>query len=114
MREKATDDSKSEVWLARQISNDVADELRELNLPGVYFTVDVKRYYPNSSFLTQTLGFTSVDGVGQEGLEAYFDKYLAGQDGSIVTETDNEGREIALGEQEYVAPVDGYNLVSNG
>lgn len=111
VRAKATDTKKSEVWLARQIDKDVADQLRELNLPGVYFTIDVKRYYPNGAFLTQTLGFTSVDGAGQEGLEAYYDKYLSGQDGKIVSEADNVGREIPLGEKEYIPPVDGYNLV---
>ncbi len=111
VRKKATDESKSEVWLARQISKETANELRELNLPGVFFTVDVKRYYPNGSFLTQTLGFTSVDGTGQEGIEAYYDKYLLGQAGRIVSEADEKGRQIPLGEKQYVAPVDGYNVV---
>lgn len=110
VKEKATAD-KSEVWLKRQVDNNVADEIRELNLPGVYFTVDVKRYYPNGSFLTQTLGFTSVDGNGLEGLEAYFDKYLSGQNGKIVSEADRDGREVPLGEKAYIAPVDGYNIV---
>lgn len=111
VRNRATDGTKSEVWLARQIDKEVARELRELSLPGVYFTVDVKRYYPNGAFLTQTLGFTSIDGVGLEGLEAYYDKYLAGQNGKIVSEADRDGREIPLGEKDYIPPVDGYNLV---
>ncbi len=111
VRKKATDSTKSEVWLKRQVDKNIANELRELNLPGVYFTVDVKRYYPNGAFLTQTLGFTSVDGAGLEGLEAYFEKYLSGQNGKIVSEADNMGREIPLGEKEYIAPVDGYNIV---
>lgn len=110
VRKKATDNTKSEVWLARQVTNDTADELRQLNLPGVFFAVDVKRYYPNSSFLTQTLGFTTVDGVGQEGIEAYFDKYLAGQNGKIMSEADRDGRAVPLGEQEYIKAIDGYNL----
>ena len=109
IRTKATT-KKSEVWLARQVSNDTADSLRKLNLPGVYFAVDVKRYYTNSSFLTQTLGFTTVDGVGQEGLEAYFEKYLAGQDGKIISETDSNGQSIALGQQQYISAIDGYNV----
>lgn len=111
VRKKATDGTKSEVWLARQIPKEVANELRKLNLPGVFFTVDVKRYYPNSSFLTQTLGFTSVDGLGLEGIEGYYNKYLAGQPGRIVSEADNRGREIPLGEKQYIPPVDGYNVV---
>jgi len=110
VREKATA-NKSEVWLARQIDDAVADKLRELDLPGVYFTVDVKRYYPNGAFLTQTLGFTSVDGKGQEGLEAYYDKYLSGQDGKIISEADRDGRSVPLGQKQYIEPVDGYNLV---
>jgi stage V sporulation protein D (sporulation-specific penicillin-binding protein) len=111
VREKATDTKKSEVWLKRQVTTDVANTLRAENLPGVYFSVDVRRYYPNSSFLTQTLGYTSVDGAGQEGLEAYFEKYLAGQDGKIISEADNTGKDIAIGEEQYIAPVDGYNVV---
>lgn len=111
VRNRATDGTKSEVWLARQIDKNVARELRELSLPGVYFTVDVKRYYPNGAFLTQTLGFTSVDGVGLEGIEAYYDKYLAGQNGKIVSEADRDGRQIPLGEKDYIEPVDGYNVV---
>ena len=111
VRKKAIDTSKSEVWLKRQVPTEVANALRMENLPGVYFALDVRRYYPNSSFLTQTLGFTSVDGAGQEGLEAYFEKYLGGQDGKIIAETDNTGRDIAIGEEQYIPPVDGYNLV---
>lgn len=109
IRQKATA-NKSEVWLARQVSNSIVDELRLLNLPGVHFAVDIKRYYPNSSFLTQTLGFTTVDGVGQEGIEAYFEKYLAGQDGKIMSEADRDGRAVPLGEQEYIKAIDGYNV----
>jgi stage V sporulation protein D (sporulation-specific penicillin-binding protein) len=109
IRKKATE-NKSDVWLARQVTNDVADDLRRINLPGVYFAVDVKRYYTNSSFLTQTLGFTTVDGVGQEGIEAYFEKYLAGQDGKIISEADGGGRSIPLGQQEYIKAIDGYNV----
>ncbi len=109
VRKKATT-NKSEVWLARQVKNETADSLRLLKLPGVYFTVDVKRYYPNSSFLTQTLGFVTVDGVGQEGVEAYFEKYLAGQNGKIMSEADRDGRSVPLGEQEYIKAIDGYNI----
>ena len=111
VRKKVTDTSKSEVWLKRQLDDDVTDQLRDIGLPGVYFTVDIKRYYTNSAFLTQALGFTSVDGSGQEGIEAYFDRYLSGEDGRIMSETDRDGRAVALGEEEYIAPVDGYNVV---
>ncbi len=111
VRKKATNTSKKEIWLARQIGDNAANELRKLSLPGVYFTVETKRYYPNSAFLTQTIGFTNVDGVGLEGIEAYYDEYLSGQPGRVVAETDVAGNAIPLAEQFYIAPENGYDVV---
>ena len=108
---KASDTSKAEVWLKRQIEREVKNDILALNLKGVHFTEDMKRYYPNRSFLTQVIGFTSVDGNGLEGLEARYDKYLAGQPGRIVTEKDAGGEELMFGGQVYIEPQDGYNLV---
>ncbi|MGI6168270.1 MAG: penicillin-binding transpeptidase domain-containing protein [Christensenellales bacterium] len=109
--QKATDKEKSEVWLKRQITNEQSDAIRELDLAGVAFTTDTKRYYPFNDFLAQTLGYTTVDGVGQEGLEAGYEKYLKGTNGSIMTETDKNGNTIALGEEYNIAAVDGVDLV---
>lgn len=109
--EKATDKTKSEVWLKRQITSEQSDAILELDLAGVAFTTDTKRYYPFGAFMSQTLGYTTVDGVGQEGLEAAYEKYLKGTDGSVMTETDKNGNSIALGEEYSVDAVDGVNLV---
>ncbi len=107
---KGAGTSKSEVWLKRQIDRDVADQIRALNLTGVGFMVDTKRYYPKGDFLTQVLGFTSVDGEGLEGVEAYYNKYLAGTPGELRAQTDVKGNEIAFGEEYYVPATDGYTV----
>lgn len=107
---KATDTSKSEVWLKRQISREQSDQIRALDYKGVYFTVDVKRYYPNKDLLCQVLGFTSVDGEGLSGLEKQYNKYLAGKEGRIIAQTDKDGRELASGKEIYIEPEDGYNV----
>ncbi|MGI6705314.1 MAG: stage V sporulation protein D [Clostridia bacterium] len=108
---KATDKSKSEIWLKRQISKEQANQIRKEKIPGVVFTEESKRYYPAKNFLAQVLGFTSIDGVGLEGLEAKYDKYLKGVPGRIVTETDSVGRELPYNVNRYVPPEDGLNLV---
>jgi len=108
--ERAQNTSKQEVWLKRQVDRDVANEIRELDLAGVDFVVDVKRYYPNNDFMTQVLGFTSIDGEGQEGIELKYNKYLKGQDGRIVTETDAKGNELLFGKEVVVEAEDGYDL----
>ncbi|MGI5877188.1 MAG: penicillin-binding transpeptidase domain-containing protein [Christensenellales bacterium] len=101
----------SERWLKRQITSEQAQRIRELDLDGVVLVEDKKRYYPLGNFLTQVLGFTSVDGKGLEGIESRFDKYLSGTPGLIAIESDVVGRELPFGADEYVAPVDGNDVI---
>lgn len=112
--EKATDTTKSELYLKRQITRDQANQIRaaieEKNLPGIAFTVDTKRFYPKQNFLTQVLGFTSVDGEGIEGIEAQYNKYLTGEAGKVSTQTDVKGNEVAFADEFYVAAKDGYTV----
>lgn len=109
--EKALNKKKSEIWLKRQITKEQANQIRMLNLKGVFFTEDKKRYYPMTNFLSQVLGFTSIDGLGQEGIEAWYDKYLKGIPGRIISETDVKGNEMPYNVNQYVAPQDGYNVI---
>ncbi|MDE7464232.1 MAG: hypothetical protein K2M48_04290, partial [Clostridiales bacterium] len=83
-----------EVTIMRKIDADTAYSLRKKNISGLYYTLDTQRNYPYGSNLSQILGFTSIDNVGQSGLESYYDKYLTGVDGYAYTSTDIAGREI--------------------
>lgn len=107
---KATDTTKSEIWLKRQITREQSEKIRALAYAGVYFTVDVKRYYPSNDMGCQLIGFTSVDGDGSTGLEKQYNKYLAGRPGRIIAQTDKDGRELAQGNEIYIEPQQGYNL----
>ncbi len=110
VQRKVQDTTKSEILIKRQITREQATRLRELKLPGVYLSEDMKRYYPEGSFLTQVLGFTSVDGEGLEGVESRYNKYLAGTAGKIVSETDRDGLTIPDSVEQYIPPVDGNNV----
>jgi stage V sporulation protein D (sporulation-specific penicillin-binding protein) len=109
--EKATDKTKSEIWLARQITREQSNEIRQLQLKGIAFTEESKRYYPNKNFASHILGFTGVDGQGLDGIEIKFDDDLKGSPGKIETETDALGREIPFSTDKYIPPRDGYDLV---
>ncbi len=101
-----------EVILKRQVEREAVDAINSRQLgPGVYMTIDSKRYYPNGSLFSQLLGFTTIDGVGQNGLEQKYDKYLAGENGRMITETDAAGSALAYGAQEIIEPVNGYDVV---
>lgn len=100
----------SEVRLVRQMDETLAEKVRALDLPGVYLAEQGERVYGYGDMLCQTLGFVSVDGTGQTGLEAYYDKYLKGVNGSVLTETDLVGKELSGGEMTYVPAIDGMTL----
>ncbi|MGI9319683.1 MAG: peptidoglycan D,D-transpeptidase FtsI family protein [bacterium] len=69
------------MYIKRRLPPAVAQQVVELNIPGVEIQREYRRYYPGGPVGAHLLGFTDVDDVGQEGLERYFDKQLAGAPG---------------------------------
>ncbi len=98
-----------EVTIKRKIDADTAFALREKDIKGLYYTLDTERNYPYGSALSQILGFTNIDNVGQSGLESYYDKYLTGVDGFAYTSTDMAGREIE-GATRYLPSIPGCDV----
>jgi stage V sporulation protein D (sporulation-specific penicillin-binding protein) len=100
--------NRAAVYIKRKVEEDVAREVRLLNLPGITFTQETKRFYPNGTLLSQLLGFVGMD-QGWGGLEIYFEEELKGQDGNIVFPTDNLGRAIP-GAHRFIPPKEGRDL----
>ncbi len=114
---RVSDTSKGGVTLKRQLSRETAQQLKAMMLEheqagsealsGLYLEEESRRYYPMGAFATQLLGLTTIDGVGQAGLEASLNDYLSGRAGSILEEIDGKGRELSYSASEYVPAVDG-------
>lgn len=110
VREKLCKRGVSEVTIKRQISSEQATAIRNCNLQGVYLASLGVRSYVYGDFLSQVLGFVSSDGIGQTGIEAYYDKYLQGINGALLTETDLVGSELKQGNMSYIPAVDGLTV----
>lgn len=67
------------VWAARKLDPPQAKALKALDLPGLYFLPESKRYYPLHELAAPVLGYMGTDGHGLAGLEAEFDKEIAGK-----------------------------------
>lgn len=102
----------SEVTVATKVTKEELGRIYESGLDGIYYSEDNFRYYPYGDFLTQVLGFCSSDGYGQTGLESYYDKYLTGVDGQILTESDLIGRKAGTGASYYLPAIDGMSVVT--
>ncbi len=108
--EKLSETKVSEITVARKVEPERVEELRKKNIDGIYFAAETKRNYPNSQYLSQILGFTNIDNVGQNGLEGYYDTYLKGVDGFAYTNTDLAGRETEDSVTKYVPAVPGCDV----
>lgn len=100
--------SRHFAWVARKLDPDTAERVRELNLKGIYFQKEFKRFYPNSDLAAHVLGYVGTDDAGLGGLESEFDDELHGTPGHMLTALD--AKRHALGSEES-EPMPGENLV---
>ncbi|NVO00272.1 MAG: transpeptidase family protein [Geobacteraceae bacterium] len=92
--EKKMKASKGFAWLARRLTPEVAAQIRKLDIDGIGFVKEPKRFYPNAEIGSHVIGFTGLDPEGLEGVEKKFDTTLLGNTGYMVTERDALGRDI--------------------
>jgi cell division protein FtsI (penicillin-binding protein 3) len=67
------------VWVARKLDPPVAAAVRRLELPGIDFLPESKRYYPMRELASQILGYVGTDNHGLAGLELLYDEQVAGK-----------------------------------
>ncbi len=107
---KLTDKSRSEVTVVRRAEKSLVEKIEGADLKGVYYARDNTRIYPYGALACQVLGFTSYDGAGTTGVEQYYEKYLAGENGEILFETDLVGAELEGAAAAYLPATDGLNV----
>ena len=105
--QKVSKKNMSETLIKMQVDGDNAEKIYQEKLDGVYLKENVGRYYIYGNLLTQLLGFSSVDNVGQSGLEAYLNDYLVGTDGASYVQSDLQGKEIGGSLRYYINGIAG-------
>lgn len=100
-----------ETWVRRQISAEQSEAIEALGLDGVKLISDTRRYYPNRSLAAQIIGYTSLDGDGQTGIERRFDSVLEGRAGRSIAETDPLKNDIPNGDEMIIEAVDGQDVI---
>ncbi len=89
------------VALAHKVPQDKVDQIKNLELAGVGWSLEPRRFYPEASSAAQLLGFVGSDVNGQDkgyfGLEGFYDLELRGRPGSLRQEKDVRGAPILLG-----------------
>jgi len=100
-----------DVELKAKVEPEIADQVRALNLKGIYFKEDTKRYYPFGSFASHVLGYVGKDNQGLGGIEMVYDDELSGVPGRVVTLKNAHGTDMPFQEERHIDSENGLNVV---
>ena len=99
----------SAIYLKRKVTPETSQAVRELELPGIIFTPEGQRFYPNGTLASQLLGFVGMD-EGLAGLEVYYEEQLKGKEGYLLFPSDHLNRPIPHEIKRFVPPKEGMDL----
>ena len=98
VRAKLGNTASQYIVLQEEIEKTLRDEieakLTELHVDGIRGEPQTKRVYPQESLAAHILGYINAENDGVYGLEAYYDDYLKGVDGRVITAKDKDGKDI--------------------
>ena len=105
-------------YVRRQITPDQVKRIADLQLEGIGFIKENRRFYPNKSLAAPVLGYVGLDSSGLGGIESAYDSLIKGKPGTVLVQTDakrhafsriekppTEGASLELTLDEYVQHV---------
>nr|AAM97245.1 PenA [Neisseria meningitidis]AAM97246.1 PenA [Neisseria meningitidis] len=112
LKNKLSKKDKGFIYLKRQLSYEKAEEIKALGIKGIAFQKELKRHYPMGNLFAHVIGFTNIDGKGQEGLELSREDSLRGEDGAKVVLRDNKGNIVdSLDSPRNSVPKNGQDMI---
>ena len=97
--------SKSFVWLARKVSPSLIKRVKSLDIQGIGFVKENRRFYPNAELASHVVGFSGIDGSGLGGIELAQDTQIKGKVEFVRAERDALGKRTLpkdLGFEDYL------------
>ena len=82
------------VWIKRKVSPGAARAVHDLQLDGIGFLPESRRYYPKRELASQVLGYVGLDNLGMSGIEYGFESALKGRKETVVVTTDARHRPV--------------------
>ena len=93
LRKKLREERK-QVFLKRQVEPAIAQQIKQLEIPGIGLNNEYRRFYPEGEAMAHVVGFTNVNDKGQEGMELSREAELAGRPGQRRVVVDRLGRVV--------------------
>ncbi len=101
--------------IKKKVDRDICDQIRvfidENDIVGIHLEEDIKRFYPYGSLASHVIGFTNSDNVGILGVESFYESYLKGSSGKIVTAKNAKGKDMPFKYESYIEAENGTGVV---
>jgi cell division protein FtsI (penicillin-binding protein 3) len=75
-------------YVRRQVSPEQARRVKALELEGIGFMKESRRFYPNKELASHLLGYVGIDSTGLHGIESTYDSLIKGRAGTVLIQTD--------------------------
>ncbi|HMQ28426.1 MAG TPA: penicillin-binding transpeptidase domain-containing protein, partial [Acidimicrobiales bacterium] len=98
-------------YLVRQQPDEVAEDVRALELEGIHLIDEPARFEPSGDLARSVIGSVGVDNIGLSGIEQQYDDALTGTPGELTVERAPDGDTISSGEQHLTPAEQGDSLV---
>ncbi|GAE29145.1 penicillin-binding transpeptidase domain-containing protein [Alkalihalobacillus hemicellulosilyticus] len=96
---------------ARNLTYERMKEIEELELEGIYFREEPRRYYPKQTYASHVIGYTDRDmEEARMGLERNLDEYLRAEDGKIQFQTDGSWIRLPNSNERVTPPKNGQDI----
>jgi len=100
--------NKAFVWVKRKADPQMARAVRDLQLEGIGFLAENRRYYPKRELASQVLGYVGLDNTGMSGIEYAFENQIRGKAAKVTVHIDARRRPVGHTEK---PSTDGHTVV---
>jgi cell division protein FtsI (penicillin-binding protein 3) len=111
LAERLSNHKSAFAYVARKVDDATTEKVRKLDLVGISYQPESRRFYPTGSVAGPVIGFVGTDNNGLGGMEYRYDKLLTGTPGSMQVERDPQGNDIPGGEDQVKPAKRGQDLV---
>lgn len=85
------------VWVERKLNTETAEKIKKMDIKGLGFVPDAKRFYPKGKLASHVIGAVGIDNQALEGVELKYNKFLRTPGGKILVMRDARGRTLSAG-----------------
>jgi cell division protein FtsI (penicillin-binding protein 3) len=104
-------EDKPFVWLERGITAEQRARIEALEISGIGFLKENKRFYPQGKVGAHVIGFAGLDSKGLEGLELAYDEFIRGEPGYMIIAKDGLGRTLTPKNPQFSRSMEGCEII---